>query len=73
MNWYKEAQGKTKRPKGWRVTVKKVKVDGGGYMCESHVFPPNSPIPTTIPMLSDYAEQARENAWAWLDYQLSLK
>ena len=67
MNWYKP---KDEKFKGWRVTAKKVKVDGGFYMYESRIYRPDSPMPIIPNMLSDYKEQAISNGWAWLEEHL---
>jgi len=84
MNWYKKSQElfndesttpKAPRIKGWKVTVKKVKLGSGlcDYMYEAHVFAAGQVIPTVVPTLFDTSEKAREGAWRWLKYKLSGK
>ena len=67
---------KLKRPKGWRVTSKKVKVEGCFYdMYETRIWKPKDCFDSYIPiipnMLSDTSEKAILNGWGWLEYHLS--
>jgi len=81
MNWYKISQADdfgrpiSKIPKGWKITLKKEKVNG---MYEAHIWDirpdaaSRSPTPITPPVLWDTQYAAREGAIAWLNHQLSL-